>query len=359
MSAVPIIVTAQAVQTRSRSANNRGGRTARGRDRLSMKAVDATGDQHVFDAADYERERLEKDAAAMDQMKQVASSAPDSAWKWPIRKRIWDLLEEKNLAAQPRPVHHRIPNFVTAAEAAKTVATLPEFQKARCVKVNPDTPQKHVRLLTLTGKKLLVTPQPRLRTGFFSAVDGALVTDPPTRAKCCTSAGVAQHGVPLDLDSDVKVDLVFVGSVAVDPVTGARLGKGEGFAELEYGMLRLMGAIDASTPVVTSVLDEQLVQDIPLDKMLLHDVPVDIICTPTQVIRVSDSPIPKPTGIYWELLSPQKLSQIKVLRILKKRLEEQLGAPLPSGPDEVLPPLAERSSFGSRGKGRGARKRGK
>lgn len=58
MSAVPIIVTAQAVQTRSRSANNRGGRTARGRDRLSMKAVDATGDQHVFDAADYERERF-------------------------------------------------------------------------------------------------------------------------------------------------------------------------------------------------------------------------------------------------------------------------------------------------------------
>jgi hypothetical protein len=40
----------------------------------------------------------------------------------------------------------------------------------------------------------------------------------------------------------------------------------------------------------------QLVDDIPLDKMTLHDVAVDIICTPTRVIRITDSPIPKPTG---------------------------------------------------------------
>ena len=45
----------------------------------------------------------------------------------------------------PRPVHHRIPNFVDAEEAAARLATLPEFLAARVVKVNPDTPQKAVR----------------------------------------------------------------------------------------------------------------------------------------------------------------------------------------------------------------------
>jgi len=93
-------------------------------------------------------------------------------------------------------------------------------------------------------------------------------------------------------------------------------------------MLRYMGAIDDSTPVVTSgrcgfsllncsypvlfiknlkprvlifysylfaVHDCQLVDDIPVEKLLIHDVPVDIICTPTQLIYTSTS-IPKPQG---------------------------------------------------------------
>jgi hypothetical protein len=45
----------------------------------------------------------------------------------------------------PRPVHHRIPNFVNADLAAQRLADLPEFAAAQVVKVNPDTPQKPVR----------------------------------------------------------------------------------------------------------------------------------------------------------------------------------------------------------------------
>jgi hypothetical protein len=44
----------------------------------------------------------------------------------------------------PRPVHHRIPNFVDAEKAAARLAGLPEFKAAAVVKVNPDTPQKMV-----------------------------------------------------------------------------------------------------------------------------------------------------------------------------------------------------------------------
>lgn len=58
----------------------------------------------------------------------------------------------------------------------------------------------------------------------------------------------------------------------------------QGFAELEYGILRWMGAVDATTPVITTVHDCQVLEeDIPPGRMLEHDVPVDIIVTPTRV----------------------------------------------------------------------------
>lgn len=47
-----------------------------------------------------------------------------------IKYKSADYLEEKDIAQFPRPVHHRIPNFVGADDAAKLFATLPEFKSA-------------------------------------------------------------------------------------------------------------------------------------------------------------------------------------------------------------------------------------
>lgn len=41
----------------------------------------------------------------------VFSDFPAGASKWDIRHKVWDYMEEKNLANFPRPVHNRIPNF--------------------------------------------------------------------------------------------------------------------------------------------------------------------------------------------------------------------------------------------------------
>ena len=84
---------------------------------------------------------------------------------------------------------------------------------------------------------------------------------------------------------------------------------------------------------------------------------MNIIVTPTQTIRVQE-PLPKPKGIYWELLSPQKLAQVRVLQQLKRMVEEREGVKLPTGPDEELPPTAERRNKG-KGKGGGTRSGGK
>ena len=354
-----------------------------------------------FDEKAFETDRLSKDAQAMNEMKQVATNEfakLRTPWKWRIRKAVWDYLEEKDIAQFPRPVHHRIPNFVGADVAAENLATQPEFQSAKMVKVNPDTPQRQVRHLVLENGKTLLTPQPRLRTGFFSILKhgtDAIPSDVPIKA-LTSSKGAAKSGTPITLYEKYTVDLVVVGSTAVCPKTGARVGKGEGFAELEWGILSEQGNLDASQVlVVTTVHDSQVFDggveepwkslmaqqekddngedgvegdgtnsQTPFGTLTLHDVPVDIIITPTRVIRVpKESKLPTPSGVYWDLLSPQKLAQIRVLQELKKKTEEDLGETLPSGPDEVLPPLAERKQQGGgrggRGRGRGGRGRGR
>ncbi|XP_039007753.1 5-formyltetrahydrofolate cyclo-ligase-like protein COG0212 [Hibiscus syriacus] len=85
-------------------------------------------------------------------MRETTAEAEDDpiAWKWVIRKRVWDFMEARNIAQNPRPVHHRIPNFVGASAAAKRLSELEVFLKARCVKENPDSPQKQVRFLSLS-----------------------------------------------------------------------------------------------------------------------------------------------------------------------------------------------------------------
>jgi 5-formyltetrahydrofolate cyclo-ligase len=84
-----------------------------------------------------------------------------------------------------------------------------------------------VRFEVMSAGKTLLTPQPRLRTGFFSTLTAA--SCPPNGViEACTSAGVAKFGQPLSLSdsANLKVDMIVVGSSAVSR-NGARLGKGE------------------------------------------------------------------------------------------------------------------------------------
>ncbi|XP_004704810.2 methenyltetrahydrofolate synthase domain-containing protein isoform X4 [Echinops telfairi] len=243
------------------------------------------------------------------------------ATKQDIREQIWDYMESKNLADFPRPVHHRIPNFKGAPRAAEHLPRLQEFSVARTVKVNPDAPQRNARFAVLESRKTLLVPTPRLRTGLFNRI-----VPPPGAGKdvlraCATAQGVRNYSVPIGLDASVLVDMVVVGSVAVSE-QGWRLGKGEGYADLEYAMMVAMGAVREETPVVTIVHDCQVV---PIPEALLeeHDLTVDYVLTPTRVIRTGCQR-PKPRGITWSKISPEMLRRIPVLRDLRRQ-EQQAG----------------------------------
>ena len=85
----------------------------------------SSGNDAVFDEAAYEAQRLALDAKARQSMVEASkreTEADPKAWKWVIRKRVWDFMEAHNIAQNPRPVHHRIPNFIGAAAAAQKVS---------------------------------------------------------------------------------------------------------------------------------------------------------------------------------------------------------------------------------------------
>ncbi|XP_043090475.1 methenyltetrahydrofolate synthase domain-containing protein-like isoform X2 [Puntigrus tetrazona] len=241
--------------------------------------------------------------------------------KWDIRHQIWNYIEVKNLASFPRPVQNRIPNFKGALEACAKVQLLEVFTNAAVVKVAPDKPLEGVRLASLQAKKTLLVPTPRLRTGLFNRII------PPNSATknelriCSRSQHIKELSIPVGLEDKVQVDLVVVGSVAVSE-KGYRIGKGEGFADMEYAMMACMGAVCDSTVVVTIVHDCQVV-DIPKELIESHDLTVDFILTPTRIIK-TECRHPKPQGIIWSKLHREKLKKIPILKKLKE-LEQQVG----------------------------------
>ncbi|XP_068941709.1 methenyltetrahydrofolate synthase domain-containing protein isoform X2 [Petaurus breviceps papuanus] len=233
--------------------------------------------------------------------------------KQEIREKIWDYMEAQNIADFPRPVHHRIPNFKGSYEACQNIRQLKAYSRIQEVKVDPDKPLEGVRLIVLQGRKTLLVPTPRLRTGLFNRIVPPPGATKEILRKCATSQGVKNYSVPIGLDSRVLVDLIVVGSVAVSE-KGWRIGKGEGYADMEYAMMVSMGAVREETPVVTIVHDCQVI-DIPEELLGDHDLTVDCILTPSRVI-VTSCTRPKPRGIIWSMITEEMMERIPILKNL-------------------------------------------
>jgi 5-formyltetrahydrofolate cyclo-ligase len=194
--------------------------------------------------------------------------------------RVWRLMEEGGIATFPKPVFHRIPNFVGAEKAAQNLRKLSEYKAAKAIFCNPDSPQRPVRGAALRDGKIVVMATPRLRKGFLLLNPNTIPQDSISRAS--TIRGAFKHGRFI-APSEVKVELFVAGSVAVSP-EGGRLGKGTGYSDQEYAILKNSGGLTPKTPVVTTVHGVQIVEKIPREEW---DVSLDVIVTPTRVIRVT------------------------------------------------------------------------
>lgn len=249
-----------------------------------------------------------------------SAPAPDLVTKASIRTRVWDHLEKNDLVNYPRPVTNRIPNFKGAAEAGDKAATLEVFTKAQTIKINPDKPQEQCRFKVLEMNKRLLVPTPRLRAGLFNKINPPAEADKDILRTCSTSQGIKEYSSPISLEDKVKVDLVIVGSVAVTK-EGLRIGKGEGYADMEFAMMTAMGAVNQDTIIVTTVHDDQIVE-FPESLKEDHDIAVDFIVTPTKIIQCPKRP--KPTGIIWSKITLEKIRRVPILRKLRE-MEREAG----------------------------------
>lgn len=241
---------------------------------------------------------------------------PEEITKFSFRRKVWDYMTKNELINFPISIYKRIPNFKGAAEAAQRLAELDEFKSARVIKINPDKAQEPVRFLALEANKEIIVPIPRLRSGLFVHVTPLAGATKEQLKTLASMRGLQQMGIPLGLDSHIKVDLIVLGSVCVSQ-DGYRLGKGEGFADLEFAMMMRMGMITENTTVITTVHDCQIVDHLPPQLFKEYDVPVDIIVTPTQTIFVEPRQ-KKPSGILWQMLSERRLKTMQVLQQLKE-----------------------------------------
>jgi 5-formyltetrahydrofolate cyclo-ligase len=231
--------------------------------------------------------------------------------KQEIRERVWDALVKAHAHRFPG-TRGRIPNFVGAERAADRLCELDVWKRAQVLKCNPDAPQRPVRLRALKAGKIVYMAVPRLRE-----LECFIELDPSRLQKNITQAssiqGASRFGHPVLPEDMRKIDLIICGTVAVNP-DGARIGKGGGYSDLEYGLAREAGLVQRRTVIVTTVHDVQVLdEELPV---LRHDIPVDYVVTPTRVIQ-THTKMPRPKGIYWDDLPAEKIDAIPYLKKLR------------------------------------------
>ncbi|WP_115864805.1 5-formyltetrahydrofolate cyclo-ligase [Halorussus litoreus] len=241
-----------------------------------------------------------------------------------LRERVWDELDESGEARFPFPPHGRIPNFAGADAAAERLAETQAWTSADTVKANPDAPQLPVRRRALREGKTVYMAVPRLRDEKpFYELDPVEIP-PDEYDSAPTVSHVEEYARQVGPDEMDPVDLIVSGSVAVT-AAGARIGKGEGYSDLEFTVLREFGLVDDGTVTATTVHERQVVEEsVPV---VAHDVPMDLVVTPDRIVE-TNAPEPrdssgaerdeqsKPVRIAWDELDAEQFAEIPILRQL-------------------------------------------
>jgi 5-formyltetrahydrofolate cyclo-ligase len=238
------------------------------------------------------------------------------AAKAELREQVWTALTEAKVSRFPG-ARNRISNFVGAERAAQRLRDTDFWRAAATVKANPDSAQLPVRQRALEDGKTVYMAVPRLAEDDpFFLLDPDDLADTPRRSASISGATKSARRVPVAALE--PVDLVVSGCVAVGE-DGARLGKGGGFADLEFALAREAGLIGPDTVVVTTVHELQ-VRPAGTVPTSTHDAPVDLIVTPERVIDCRPRRAHRPDGgIRWSELTEEKIAAIPLLRALRAR----------------------------------------
>lgn len=221
-----------------------------------------------------------------------------------IRNEVW---------ARMGPTSHgAIPTFPGQNRAAERLRHLPCYQETKAIMVPPDLAQLQVRINAIVDGKRLIMATPGMRDGFYLLEKNSLRARDWAIAPRSTNVRRFGRRLATSLAEIGKIDLMVTGAVAVD-LRGGRLGKGSGFFDLEYLLLKEIGAVGEETRICAIVDDAQIYEEVPMET---RDVAIDIICTPTRVIYITDRS-PRPEGIPWDEIGERGIKKMRPLRELK------------------------------------------
>lgn len=225
--------------------------------------------------------------------------------KQELREKVWRRLIDGGGA--PADSYGKIPGFYGAEGTAEQLAGQDFWRRATTVKANPDWAQLPVRVRALKDGKRVYMAVPRMASlEPFYLLDPKNLELPPEEA--AEKKGAAQVARRLAPESMEPIDVVVCGSVAVNR-SGARIGKGAGYSDLEVALLIEAGLVTDRTVIVAPVHALQVVDDdIPETE---HDFSVDYIVTPDEVIPCTNRR--RPSGLVWNDLTAEKIAAIPAL----------------------------------------------
>ncbi|XP_055613188.1 uncharacterized protein LOC129759699 [Uranotaenia lowii] len=242
-----------------------------------------------------------------------------------LRLDVWRKVRELKLATSiPFTPYNKIPSFKGSDKAAELLAGTEEFQKAKSVKVNIDLSQEQIKLEVLKAKKTLFIPSTHRSASVYAKIKPCNLEemDADRQKRLIKLKDGEDTFDEIDINNVEPLDIVVVGSCVVSR-EGHRIGKGNGYVDLDIGILTELGIITKDTLIVTTVHDSQVVDTLPGELFQPFDLALDMIVTPTEVIRTKTK-LPRPTGIHWGLLSSRRIEIVPVLKAIKER-EEKAG----------------------------------
>ncbi|MDI9610410.1 MAG: 5-formyltetrahydrofolate cyclo-ligase [Archaeoglobaceae archaeon] len=186
-----------------------------------------------------------------------------------VREYVWKKIEP--FCEFPSP-YGRIPNFRDAKKVCEKIRELEEYRNSECVFSAPDSVLLRLRELVLEDGKILLAVLPRMR-GFVVLKEKVRPTISHLRlAKTADLKELRE-----------KVGIFAQGCVAVD-LHGNRIGKGSGFGDREFEILKKEGVLAKKALFVVIAHDLQVFNDLSF-LMEEHDAKADVILTPTRIIR--------------------------------------------------------------------------
>ncbi len=210
-----------------------------------------------------------------------------------------------------------VPDFEDSDRCHEAVLALDVYKEANTLFVAPDNSVGVLRKAALDDGKTVLVPTYGMRRGIVLLDPSKIAAS--DRRFAATLDGMEELGETLALDAlmhSVKpIDLLLTGATAVT-LTGAHVGGGQAYLDLEWAILAELDLVGPSTPTVCLVHDCQVIDgDVTPGPF---DVTIDVVVTPSGVHTTRCS-WPRPTGITWDRLDEELLDELAYLAELQRR----------------------------------------